>query len=46
MIYKNISYVDYNWRLQRLDTQLNEPTNQNSIKVPKVVEPTNKKMLL
>ena len=26
-------------------TQLNEPTNQNSIKVPKVVKPTNKKTL-
>ena len=25
---------------------LYEPTNQNFIKVPKVVEPTNKKMLL
>ena len=24
--------VDFNERLQRLDTQLNEPTNQNSIK--------------
>ena len=27
----------------RLDTHLNEPTNQNSLKVPKVVKPTNKK---
>ena len=26
--------------------QLNEPTNQSSIKVPKVVRPTNKKTLL
>ena len=26
-----------------LDTQLNEPTNQNSIKVPKVDKPKNKK---
>ena len=32
--------------LKRLDTQLNEPINQNSIKVPKVVKPTNKKTLL
>ena len=24
--------VDYNWWLERLDTQLKEPTNQNSIK--------------
>ena len=28
-----------------VDTQLNEPTNQNSMKVPKVVKSTNKKML-
>ena len=26
--------------------ELNEPTNQNSIKFPKVVDPTNKKTLL
>ena len=30
----------------QLDTQLNKPTNQNSLKVPKVIKPTNKKMLL
>ena len=35
----------YNLWLKRLITQQNEPTNQNSIKVPKVVKPTNKKML-
>ena len=29
-----------------LDTQLNEPTNQNSSNVPKVVKPTNKKTLI
>ena len=29
-------------RLQLVDTQLNEPTNQNSIIVPKVIKPTNK----
>ena len=34
--------VDYNNWLKHLDTQLNEPTNQNSIKVLKVVNPTNK----
>ena len=28
-----------------LDTQLGEPTNQNSIKFPKVVYPTNRKTL-
>ena len=32
--------------LKRLNTQLNEPTNQYSIKVPKVVEQPNKKSLL
>ena len=37
--------VNYNFYLKRLDTQLNEPTNQNSILVPKVVKPTNKKRL-
>ena len=29
--------------MQRLHNQLNEPTNQNTLKVPIVVEPTNKK---
>ena len=28
------------------DTQLNEPTNENSMKVPKVVKPTNEKTIL
>ena len=33
----NYSYVDYfNW-LKRLKTQLNEPTNQNLVKVHKIV---------
>ena len=36
--------VDYNQWLNRLDTKLNEPTNQNSLKVPEVVDPTNKKV--
>ena len=43
MIHKINPYVDYNQQLKRLDTQLNEPTNQNLLKVPKVVEPTIKK---
>ena len=30
--------VDYNQWLQRLDTQLDKPNNQNSILVPKVVK--------
>ena len=46
MIHKIILSVDYNYLLKRLDTQSNEPTNQNSIKVPKDVQPTNKKTLL
>ena len=37
--------VNYNYRIKRLDTQLNELTNQNSMKVTKVVKPMNKKML-
>ena len=37
--------VVFNLWLKRLDTQLNEPTNQNYIKIPKVVKPTNKKTL-
>ena len=36
--------VDYNQLLKRLYTQLNEPTNQNKIKVPKEVN--DKKKLL
>ena len=46
MIHKITSYVDYNYWLKPLDTQLNESTNYNSIKVPKVVKPTIKKTLL
>ena len=38
--------VDYNSWLKHLNTQLNEPTNQNSSKFPKEVKPTNKKTLL
>ena len=38
LIYKITPSVDYIQWLKRLDTQHNEPTNQNSmIKVPKVV---------
>ena len=35
-------FVDYNKWLKNLDTQLNEPINQNSLKVPKVVKPKKK----
>ena len=43
LMFIKITPVDYTQWLKRLDTQLNEPTNQNSIKVPKVVKLTNKK---
>ena len=46
MIYKLTPSVDYNLWLKRFYTKLNDPTNQNSIKVSKVVEPTDKKTLL
>ena len=46
MIHIIYPFVDYNKWLERLDTQLNELTNQNSIKVPKVVKLTNEKTLL
>ena len=45
MIHKIIPSVDYNLLLKRLDTQLNEPTYQNLIEVPIVVEPMNKENL-
>ncbi len=45
IIHKITSSVDYNLCLKRLDTQINEPTNKNSIKVPIVDSPTNKKTL-
>ena len=40
MINKITPTVDFNMWFKHLDTQ---PTHQNSIKVPKVVKPTNKK---
>ena len=45
IINKIILSVDYNKWLKRLDTQLNEPTNQIQ-NVPKDIKPTNKKSLL
>ena len=42
---QNYSSVDHNQWLKRIYTQLNEPHNQNPIKVPDVVKPSNKKML-
>ena len=41
----NFSHIDYNKWLKRVDTQLNKPTNKNSIKVPKLTEPTKKNLL-
>ena len=43
MTHKIAPAVDINQWLKRSNTQLNKPTNQNSVKVPKVVRPTNKK---
>ena len=45
MIQKITSSPYYNQWLKRLDTEINEPTNKNSIKVSKDVTPTNKKTL-
>ena len=46
IIYKITPSVDYKWWSKRLDTQHKKQTNQNLIKVPKVVAPKNKKTLL
>ena len=46
IILKITPSVGYNQWLKRLDSKLNEQTNQNLMKVPKVVEPMNKKTLL
>ena len=45
IIYKNTPSIDDNYWVKRLDTRIDEQINQNSRKVPKVVKPTNKKML-
>ena len=45
MLNEITSYIDYNKWLKRLDTKLKEPTNQNALKAPKVVKPTNRKTL-
>ena len=46
MTHKITLSVDYNKWFKHLDTQPNEPTNENSIKVLKIVDPTNKKTIL
>ena len=40
---QNNPLIDYNGWLKRLDTEQNKLTNKNTIKVSKVVKPTNKK---
>ena len=40
---KNYPFCKFNHMLKHLDTQINEQTNQNSIKITKVFKPTNKK---
>ena len=44
MLLKITPYVDDNQWLKPQDTELIKPTNQNYIKVPKVVKLTNAKM--
>ena len=45
-IFNNYPSVDFDQWLKRLETQTDESNNQNSIKDPKVVKPTNKNLLL
>ena len=45
MIHKINFSVDYNYWLKRWNTQINELTNQISLKVSTVVKITNKKTL-
>ena len=42
---QNAPSVDYSQWLKRFATQIKEPNNQNSMKVPKNVKITNKKTL-
>ena len=46
MIHKITSFVDYNYWLKLLDTQLTEPSNQNLLKVSKVLKQTNKEKII
>ena len=45
VMHKITPFEDYNEWLNHLGTHFNEPTNHNSLKVLKVVKPTNKKTL-
>ena len=42
-MHKIIPSLDYNYWLKRFDTQLNEPTNQNSIKAPMLLSKRKRK---
>ena len=46
IIHKITHSIDYNYWLKRLESKLNEQTNNNSIEVPKVAQPINKKTLI
>ena len=46
MIHKVTPSETYNKCMKRVDTEPYEPTNQNSMKVLKVVKQTNKKTLI
>ena len=46
MMHKITPSVEYNYWLKCLDIELNIKTTKNSIKVPKVVDATNKKTLI
>ena len=46
MMYILTLSVNYYYRLKRFDTQINELTDENSIKANKNVETTNKKTLI
>ena len=46
MIHKITPSIGYDKWFKRFGTQLNESTNQNSIKVSKVVKPKNKKNII
>ena len=43
---QNYPFIRLQLVVETLDTQLNELSNQNSVKVPKFVKPTNKKTFL
>ena len=43
---QNYTFSRLQFVVEALKPQLNEPTNQNSMRVPKFVKPTNKKIFL